>query len=63
LTGRERDIVSRLIERPTISNQEIADSLGISIKTLENLMTILYKRMGIGGDSCQRRIALILTFL
>jgi len=59
-TPAERAIINVLKQHPTLNNAEIGARLGKAEKTIENQLRRLYKRLGITGENCQRRIALIL---
>ena len=52
LTKREQEVV-KLIETD-ITNEEISESLGIKITTLENYISIIYDKLG-----CRDRASLL----
>jgi DNA-binding NarL/FixJ family response regulator len=47
LTKRERQIVDALLRGYT--NKEIAQRLGVSDQTIKNQLTVLYRKVGVGG--------------
>jgi DNA-binding CsgD family transcriptional regulator len=47
LTDRERDVLHRLVGGST--NREIADELGISVRTVESHLGNLYGKLGVRG--------------
>lgn len=47
LTARERDVLDRLVGGST--NREIADQLGISVRTVESHLGNLYGKLGVRG--------------
>jgi two-component system, NarL family, nitrate/nitrite response regulator NarL len=49
LTTRERDIVTSLMRRPQTPLKEIAESLGISERTLRNHLTSIYEKLELSG--------------
>ena len=53
LTPRQYEIVLLVAEH--LSNQEIADRLGIGIRTAEKHLTNIYKRLKISGNPVQQR--------
>jgi len=49
LTARERDIVLSLMRQPQLLLKEVAESLGISERTLRNHLSSIYEKLGVSG--------------
>lgn len=46
-----------------LSNQAVAERLGINTRSVESHLKSIYQRLGIDGDGANRRVAAVLTFL
>ncbi|GAA1520659.1 LuxR C-terminal-related transcriptional regulator [Nocardioides humi] len=49
LTGREREVVELVRQR--LSSREIADRLVLSVRTVDNHLTRIYRKLGVSGRS------------
>jgi DNA-binding NarL/FixJ family response regulator len=54
LTAREREIAQLAAGGAT--NREIADSLHVSVRTVENHLAAIYKKLGIGSRTDLQRV-------
>lgn len=59
LTERELEIARMAAQRR--SSREIAESLGISVKSVNNRLNVVYEKLGLGGEGRNKRQTL-LTF-
>jgi len=61
LTPREREVVDQIAEGCT--NSEIAERLSMSIRTVENCISVIYEKISEPADAGVRRVQVVLLVL